>query len=347
MLNFTNKRNVGLLDVDNTLIFGSENEMTYNNNLLDTFAAAGILDIYLFTSMSISAEKVQERQKLVEHLQSKGFTVHGVITTSDMCWHLDKELMDDFLKNFTTVEEMEKLFSQEKYLPIKDVLASKPGIAFAIALKASEEQMPDLVAHSKTANNVIGLVKRFENKYETDKAYMYNLFAANKPEWMGQVIFADDDPFNIKAIEQANADSQLPLLTIVNRENGDVALPLSFYQKKLAPIFRDQLQQSLETHLAAKKNQEAASSSLSRWFKTSYLQEQAAVTALNKALSGESVNLASHVAVLRQGDLGNIIRSFVKRGAANGLCNAEVNTVRDFVRELHQSVNQPNLLTIS
>ncbi|WP_419420357.1 hypothetical protein ACNVED_03390 [Legionella sp. D16C41] len=70
-------------------------------------------------------------------------------------------------------------------------------------------------------------------------------------------------------------------------------------------------------------------------FKKTYSQKKDAVTALKKALNREpGVDLLSHLAVLRNGDLGENLRAFVKAGHADNIVGKQVNTVSDFIKEL-------------
>ena len=76
-------------------------------------------------------------------------------------------------------------------------------------------------------------------------------------------------------------------------------------------------------------------------FQKSYTQKTQAVAALKSALEGQQVDLTEHLATLRNGHLGQLLRSFIKNGSANSLVgNQVVNTVRDFVQALQKN-NQP------
>ncbi|KTC76932.1 hypothetical protein [Legionella brunensis] len=336
------KRDIGLLDVDNTLIFGSEGRITYNDNLLAALKEAGIRDIYLFTSMTITSNSVKERQEAISYLRGKGFTVHGVITPSDIFWHLNQSLADDFLKEFVDKNPVEKLLEQEKYSTIKSMLNSKPAVAFATGLSSSPEAMPEVEAHSRTVNNVLGVMKNFYHEYKTDKGHMYALFAEYKPEWCNQIVVVDDDPYNIDATKQANEKFGLPLVTVVNRVEGNYELPKGFYEKALASLISKQhLKNILAAYVAEREKSNDSQFSWAALFqkKLPLLQEKPAITALERVLEGEKMDLSAHMETLRQGVLGSAIRKFVKSGEASALCGTNVNTVSNFITAMYQKVN--------
>jgi hypothetical protein len=76
------------------------------------------------------------------------------------------------------------------------------------------------------------------------------------------------------------------------------------------------------------------------FFQKSFVEKQEAVAALTQALNGKPVDLASHLSTLRNGNLGNKLRAFVKQGRANFIVGCEVDTVSDFVAALDAKVNQ-------
>ena len=73
-------------------------------------------------------------------------------------------------------------------------------------------------------------------------------------------------------------------------------------------------------------------------FQKSFTEKQEAVIALKKALHGEPVDLIAHLSTLRNGELGEELRSFIKSGRANGLFGIEVNTVTEFVNALQATL---------
>ncbi len=75
------------------------------------------------------------------------------------------------------------------------------------------------------------------------------------------------------------------------------------------------------------------------FFQKSYQEKEAAVSTLTSALNGESVDLAAHLSTLRNGNLGNQLRKFIKDGHADVLVDSKVRTVREFVAALDAKVN--------
>ncbi|MBA2710410.1 MAG: ankyrin repeat domain-containing protein [Tatlockia sp.] len=81
-----------------------------------------------------------------------------------------------------------------------------------------------------------------------------------------------------------------------------------------------------------------------QFFQKSFMEKENAVSALTKALNGDKVDLASHLSTLRNGDLGNQLRKFIKDGHANSIVGFKVKTVREFVAALETQVNPKNSL---
>lgn len=342
----THKRDIALLDVDNTLLFGAAPKLTYNDNLLSVLLEAGVHDLYLFTSMHIDSESVAERQALVQHIESKGFKVHGVITSSDIFWHLDQELLKRFLSHFIHPDKnlTIKLLKQDQYGVINFDTESQPGIAFATALK-NLERMDEIRSHYLIADGVLELVKQ----YETEKGHMYDLFVKHKPEWVNRILFVDDAAGNIRAVEKANEQHQCPLLAVLNKDKqNNCNLPLSFYQNALASLIsNNRLNQLLSGYSDAKQNQQSSCSWAALFQKTvTPVQENAAIAAVKQALDNEGTDLLSHLETLRQGKLGSTIRRFVKSGAANALCGKTISSVSELVNALHTQVNGQNNLVL-
>ncbi|STX37461.1 hypothetical protein [Legionella feeleii] len=262
----TNKRDIALLDVDNTVLFGAAPNTTYNDNLLNALLEAGVRDIYLFTSMTINEEGVMERQTLANYMESKGFKVHGVITPSDIFWHLDQELMEGFLSHFKRPDNSltKTLLEQDQYSAINFAIESQPGVAFALALN-NPESMARITAHSQAANSVLGLVKKANDEYLTEKGHMYALFIKHKPEWVNRIIFVDDANDNISAVEKANEKYKCRLFAVLNRDKQNACeLPASFYQESFASLIGNhRLRQLLASYCDAKQNNSRQSSSFS------------------------------------------------------------------------------------
>ncbi|CDZ78495.1 hypothetical protein BN59_02805 [Legionella massiliensis] len=71
-----------------------------------------------------------------------------------------------------------------------------------------------------------------------------------------------------------------------------------------------------------------------------------AIEALRGALNNNSVDLLSHIAIFRQGILGDDIRAFVRQGLANYLLDGQkVSTVSAFITALDKQVNSLALVS--
>ena len=74
-------------------------------------------------------------------------------------------------------------------------------------------------------------------------------------------------------------------------------------------------------------------------------QKKDAVSDLKSALKGEAVDLSKHLSTLRNGNLGEKLRAFVKSGMGDALVGKKVNCVSDFVQALQDKNyrKQPHL----
>ncbi|EHL31978.1 hypothetical protein [Legionella drancourtii] len=243
------KRVVALLDVDNTLIFGAPPDIEYNDKLIDTLLENNVKDVYLFSSMSLKQRTLEERIVLIEYLQSKGLTVHGVICASDLVWNKDKALLQAFYQAMCKTksdEEILELLSQEQFKPLTHFDDATSGQAFA-SVRAGVDgwSREDAELYQATAS----AIRRYldhnntsEHKAhvaETEKSYFYQMFARNKPEWSGAVIFVDDADTNINAVKGMHNQltPEYKLLTLHNRnERREVKNPKNFYQAIIQPF---------------------------------------------------------------------------------------------------------------
>lgn len=243
------KRVVALLDVDNTLLFGAQPDVEYNDNLIDTLLQNGVKDIYLFSSMSLKQHTLEERVVLVEYLESKGLTVHGTICGADLVWNKDKELLKTFYQavcQTKTDAEICDLLNQEQFESLTHFNDAVSGQAFA-AVRAGIDgwSREDAALYQDVAcairiyldHNSISEHKAWIA--ETEKSYFYEMFVRNKPEWAGAVIFVDDADTNINSVTGMH-NQLIPehkLLTLVNRnERKEVKNTKDFYQAIIQPF---------------------------------------------------------------------------------------------------------------
>jgi hypothetical protein len=76
-------------------------------------------------------------------------------------------------------------------------------------------------------------------------------------------------------------------------------------------------------------------------FQKSFTQKRDAVDALSSALDGRNVDLMKHKSTLRNGQLGEKLRAFVKSGCANELIDGkEVNTISNFLIALQDKISK-------
>lgn len=88
-------RIIALLDVDHTLCYFHDDDIIFNQILLDTLKTKGIEDIYLFTDMTFNSNNFEIRKKVIDELHQQGVTVHGVVTPNDYLWN-HATLLDNF-----------------------------------------------------------------------------------------------------------------------------------------------------------------------------------------------------------------------------------------------------------
>jgi hypothetical protein len=243
------KRILALLDVDNTLIFGSEPNIRYNDNLIDTLLENGVKDVYLFSSMSLKKDTVKERVALIEYLEKKGITVHGAICASDLIWNKDKALLTEFYQtaiNTKNDDELIKLLLDQKFASLNHFDDAKPGQAFATSSKNIDELTRE---DAYLYQNASSAIRRFLNQNETsqyakdiaetEKSYFYQMMVENMPDWASNVIFVDDAAVNIKAVTGMHnkLSPKHLLLTVCNRnQKKEVENSKDFYQDFIAPF---------------------------------------------------------------------------------------------------------------
>lgn len=361
------QRPVALLDVDETLTFGSGDKITYNDSLIETILASGIKDVYLFTSMRANERGINDRLLLIEYLKSKGLTVHGVISTSDLVWH-QKELAYEFHeelnlilaeKNLSRKEQIEyeaqALLANEKYAALQNFENAEAGIAFEegqISL-LTKDQADALVAMVATIRIYI------QDPYPSEKGELLTAFLKNKPEWVSSVIVVDDDDRNTNAVDTlAEHFPDIPLKTVLNlketegKKGGKVVekrLTKQEYSELFKAIAKDNFLQLLQNLQAvqgsiAKPNKHAL-------FRDSSAKQVAAIDALSTLVLDPATAqplTAKQIATLRKGDLGDMIRSFVKAGGADIILdsNNPITTVSDFAKALNNSIPKDKILSM-
>ena len=81
-------RPVALLNVDRTFFIEGG---PLNQLLVDTLVGKGVLDVYLFTDVAITAESIKKHSALMRFLKEMGepsdLKIHGVMTPNDLAWN--------------------------------------------------------------------------------------------------------------------------------------------------------------------------------------------------------------------------------------------------------------------
>lgn len=256
------KRPVALLDVDHTLLFDSE----FNETLLKSLKKKEIRDIYLFTDMRFGRLNVKDRMDLVEHLQEKGFTVHGVITPVDLVWNqLSAENAEEFEKWISTsdfkgrfqgpafeqlitdkenIERMPFLKKVNTYNPSQNT----PGASYQEAVRAyrsipesarEDAQLPgNMLTRSSYAKvfsdhlaEQLGYASLEKHTGHT-KGLLLDFFLHHKPDWVSSIIIADDNKGVIEAVEEYKEmkASEIPITAI---EVTSYDMDVKFYDQRI------------------------------------------------------------------------------------------------------------------
>lgn len=362
------KRPVALLDVDNTLTFGEGVNITYNDNLIETLLASGVKDVYLFSSMRNSERDIKDRISLIEHLKSKGLTVHGVISTSDLVWH-QRELASQFYQELNQILEVKKLnnkmqieqetqalLANPKYAELRHFKHAEAGIAFKEGqiTPSSSQQANDMV-------NMVGVIRTFiSDPYASEKGELLKAFLKNKPEWVSSIVVADDGDDNIHAVRAAAQTFPAESVAAIhNYKTVENQTGKSTYTKELTKqdyyeLFREIAKSNFHQHLHAYHTErkdlvgEYKYKLFCMGLGFSKTQKLEAVDALSAAISDPDKAkpiTKEQLAALRNGELGKTIRSFVKAGGADILLGSEkpITTVRDFVQVLNDRIPQHEL----
>ncbi|KTD02332.1 hypothetical protein Lgee_0661 [Legionella geestiana] len=252
-----------LLDVDHTVVFNKDDEI--NHDLLSSLKAAGITDVYFFTDMLFTQDRMQDRRRLIAMLESEHFTVHGVMAPMDLLWDkIDLESADAFMKDlrreWTNVfhgEAFEAFFSNflASYKAIEalfDTLeySASPGQAFANACTEDANK----VFNKSMLMKLIATRHTNIRQLPHVKALMFELFLQNHLQHTSKIVVADDLKDAIYAITPYKNKLPVPLTVIhVNdRHMGKEFYQLSLEGKSACEILKIQCLQLirswLETH---------------------------------------------------------------------------------------------------
>lgn len=238
---------VGLVDVDDTLTFGLKNLFCQsldkfrhdfihsdkiNLPLIHALRLSGIKDIYLYTSMVLSAYFIiNHRLALIELLENQyGFKVHGVLTPPDCGWGISQDMIEQIISNeeLTNLHHRLTYFRKQhypqKYLPLlneyqqaylkyfPDLMKSHDVLKFSSNehLGIAFQQAVDALGNYKKfdANKIrceqnasFGVMQSDADLKSGKKALMYELFEKHNTQFDSCLLF-DDLPENMESIVQ-------------------------------------------------------------------------------------------------------------------------------------------------
>lgn len=240
-------RPVALLDVDHTLLFDDR----LNATLLDSLKSNGVSDVFLFTDMTLTSSSTKDRMTLVENLQGRGFTVHGVVTPLDVVW--DKIPVDQAAGFWTYATQFGprklngddlRAFLDDKKLP-KDYLFARESlnmnlanVTCGIAYRDAVEVLPLVEgqggAMPSSMNERSNIAKLLADQiaqqagYTHTKGLLLDAFMTSKPDWVSSVLVIDDHAHVMKAIQEYQ-DKSNPNVVITTIHVTDESLDPSFY----------------------------------------------------------------------------------------------------------------------
>jgi hypothetical protein len=228
-------KTVALLDVDHTLLFDDPNQP--NPHIIKALKAAGITDVYLFTDMTFRKTDVEDRANLKKMLEDNGLTVHGVIASPDIAWHIpDAELLsfeeamnkNDIILNRNRPKNLDKLPAIIAQHPHINALVRgdltrlpSPGNAFASVNNQYVEGTFDRSNKCKLILDVLSA------ELAHPKGLLFQNYVAHKPAWVQSFVVFDDNKHSLESVQQVAAKSNnskhSTLVTTIRVENKDQA----------------------------------------------------------------------------------------------------------------------------
>ena len=249
-------RKLALLDVDQTLILNLTSNAELNSfddlstikesikkhlnvNLLSALFASDVRDVYLFTNMSFKKPELLERFALTTILEEYGFTVHGVVSPTDVAWHLSLDKIKSFIHSQESeLKDVKDYPSKKRELmenadinPLLTISDQDPGQAFRdgiAALRKNTYESEKIGEKGSNSELLVGFNTRLNQLHDT-KGKMMEYFLsflkkATHPSY-NQLIVCDDQDHVLKSIQHAHAHSEMPLpLTLVKIPKTDAAL---------------------------------------------------------------------------------------------------------------------------
>ncbi len=199
-----------LLDVDKTLTFSFEHSpldlSKINNKLIQFLKDQKWYNLTLCTDMLLNQDCLQHRIQLISWLEQEGFTVHQVLTPSDLLWNQDEfwaySEPDDLLTN--SLGKGHSITQVETYL-LEKASNNQPGSAFQEAKQALETQgdVPEeLVNHSWLLARYLLPVLAQRMKYSHIKALMLEFFLHHLAPDINEIVLIDDHRLVIQSVRE-------------------------------------------------------------------------------------------------------------------------------------------------
>jgi hypothetical protein len=231
----------GLVDVDQTLLFGLEGDTQLNQNVILDLKMRGITEIYLFTSMSV--RDIPERTKLIEDLAQKGLTVKAVISPLDvrpalaqveltknlLCLvdqyydelkKLEQMPIDDRKKKFEklledNIENLNDRIALKNFVFLEDMsLFLNPGEGFKINAENTftvNEKINELSYDNTWSVCVFLITAMSDPTFNNSKDIMARLFLASKFfDPACSYYFYDDKKLYLNSVKRAFFDKAYP-----------------------------------------------------------------------------------------------------------------------------------------
>lgn len=241
------KRPIALLDMDHTLVYTAyltnekgerltdetgelQTKTVYNIELLNKLKANGIRDAYLFTDMTISKNRLEDRLQLIKFLEEQGFTVHGVITPLDFFWNFNDPAQLGAFEEATHKAGITYTAGRQKNIHLLDQIIEKfstiksqmntevypnVGTAFKEATQPnnfSDSQLKKFQLHGNACKHAIDAMSLIKGIL-TCKGIMLMQFIAHLPVWISAIYVFDDLKENIHAVNQCKT-ATIPVYTV-------------------------------------------------------------------------------------------------------------------------------------
>jgi hypothetical protein len=257
---------IALIDVDDTLIKGSYDEPSYNDNLIRFLLKNNIINVYLFTTMSFKIPDLIGREQVIKYLKTKEITVLGVITPGDFVWNMFNNIVitdnqnNYNFKNTQNGEDatyiiMSKDTEETQLIPLFNKLNNLHltndniydymiqnntiGNAYKMVIDIYKENQ-----HDKDIGNIIDVYRtksffaldftallKALKEYPNEKGPIMDLFLSQRPSWVHSILVIDDNPDVIETIKiiSAREQNKIIITPISIRKTDFNNIPESYY----------------------------------------------------------------------------------------------------------------------